>query len=750
MVTYACLAAALLAYLSWLLVRGPGQQSTLIDGWGVAAFEILASCLCLWRGLAGGRRRLMPLVLGGATLSWAVGDTILTVESLGGSPATPSLADVFYVGFYPLAYVGLALFVRREARGFIPATWLDGAIAGLGAAALAAAFAFKAVLASLGGDAAEVAINLAYPIGDVVLFALVVGGSAVMLGRFRPSWALVGLACAFNAVGDTFNLVNSSAGPSALGSFFDGIAWPTAILLISFSMWLDSGRAEPAAMPRAPDFILPSLGALASLVILCVGTQWQVGRVAVSLSAATLVTVGLRLALSVRQLRALTSERQRQALTDELTGLGNRRLLFRVLDAYFEDASAAPGGPRIAFLFVDLDRFKEVNDSFGHSAGDKLLRQLGPRLADTLRKNDVLVRLGGDELGVVLRDTDTSYASAVADRILGKLQEPFLIDHVSVRIGASIGIAFAPDDAQDSHSLLRTADLAMYRAKTGGSACFEVYHEETDEPANRLRLVDELRSAVEQGDLLLHYQPQVDVKTGDVVAVEALLRWSHPRLGMVPPLEFLPLAEEAGLMQPLTEWVLDHALQQCAAWRGDRPDLAVSVNVSATNLMDAGFADTVRALIARHRLAPSALILEITETTIIRDFARCKRVIALLRDIGVAVSIDDFGAGFTSLAYLASLAVNELKLDRTLISGLNDAPSGRDMAVVRGTIDLGHALGLRVVAEGIEDDASLAALARLGCDVGQGYFISRPVPAEDLSAWPGLSAATADAALRAS
>ncbi|HYL71745.1 MAG TPA: EAL domain-containing protein, partial [Candidatus Dormibacteraeota bacterium] len=202
---------------------------------------------------------------------------------------------------------------------------------------------------------------------------------------------------------------------------------------------------------------------------------------------------------------------------------------------------------------------------------------------------------------------------------------------------------------------------------------------------------------------------------------------------------------------PLTAWVLDRGLEQCSAWRADRSDLAVSVNVSATNLMDMGFVDLVRTLISRHRLAPSALILEITETTIVRDFARCKRVIAQLRDIGVAVSIDDFGAGFTSLAYLANLAVNELKLDRTLISGINNAAHGRDMAVVRGTIELGHALGLRVVAEGIEDDAALAALASIGCDVGQGYFISKPVPAEDLTSWPCLVAEPArSAALRAS
>jgi EAL domain-containing protein (putative c-di-GMP-specific phosphodiesterase class I) len=253
-------------------------------------------------------------------------------------------------------------------------------------------------------------------------------------------------------------------------------------------------------------------------------------------------------------------------------------------------------------------------------------------------------------------------------------------------------------------------------------------------------LAQELRAAVDERQFLVHYQPQVHLETGEVSTVEALVRWPHPRLGMVPPLDFLPLAEEAGLMGPLTELVLEAALTQCAAWRVVSPQLSVSVNVSATTLLAAGFIDLVRGHLHRHHLPASALVLEITETTVIREFERSKRVIADLQGLGLAVSIDDFGAGFTSLAYLGHLAVSEIKLDRAFITGLAAAERGRDL--VGATIDLGHALGLRVVAEGIEDQETLDLLTRLGCDLAQGYFIGRPVPASQLVLRPAFGPAS--------
>ncbi len=752
-VGFALLGALLATYLIALIVRPADADWPIVDGWMVVGFEFIAGGLCIARAFVPGRGRTLPLVLGAALISWATGDFFLTAESWnGGNPPSPSLADAFYLGFYPLAYVALVIMLRRGLTRMVPATWLDGAVAGLGASAVCASFAFNTILKSVGGPPLAVATNLAYPIGDLLLLTLAVGGTALLSGRRNTPWLVVAVACGLNAVGDTFNLFNSSAGSTAVGTVFNAIAWPTAILLMSASVWLRREDSDPFATPRAPGFLLPGLGATAGLSILLTGTIRHVGGIALGLAVATLVVVGLRLTLSVRRLRAITDERHRESVTDELTGLGNRRRLFQILNAYFEDQVwRRDPQRRLAFLFVDLDHFKEINDSFGHAAGDELLKQLGPRLRATLRASDILVRLGGDELGVVLLDTDPHYATTVAQRLMVKLEEPFVLDAVSVRISASIGIAFAPTDAADSAGLLRCADLAMYRAKFKETSSFEVYQSGIDDAGNRLRLVEELRDAVEGGGFVLHYQPQVDLHSGEVSAVEALLRWPHPRLGVVPPLDFLPLAEEAGLMRPLTAWVLDQALAQCARWRSAGRELAVSVNVSATNLLDAGFSDVVRELLTRHRVPPSALILEITETTIIGDFDRCKAVIGHLREIGLDVSIDDFGAGFTSLAYLGSLAVTELKLDRTFITGLATDERGRDLALIRATIELGHALGLRVVAEGVEEGATLDVLTHIGCDLAQGYFISRPMAASDLSLQPDLeSPAQSVGGLRAS
>ncbi len=737
-VLYGLLGLLLVSYLAWLIFRGPEQSSDLVDGWLVSAGEVVVGLLCLARAIGPRRGRAVPLLLGAGVLAWAIGDVLLTIESAGGATApTPSLADAFYLGFYPLVYVAVGVLVHKGAGRLSAASWLDGAVAGLGASAVAATFAFIGILQTVGGDGVAVATQLAYPIGDVLLLALIVGGTALLPGRRHGAWWLLAAACALNAVGDTFNLFESGAGHSKLGTVFNGIAWPTAILLISISVWLRPGRTNPLAVQRAGGFLLPGLGAVAGLTILFVGTMHSIDTLALGLAVATLATVGLRLALSVRRLRALTEERHRQAMTDELTGLGNRRQLFYLLDSFFADDADPRTVPRhLAFLFIDLDHFKEINDSFGHSAGDDVLRQLGPRLASSLRSTDILVRVGGDEFGVLIMDATPRYASSVAERLMARLEEPFVLDSVTVGISASIGIATAPTDASESAGLLRCADLAMYRAKLGVSP-FEIYQHAIDDSGNRLRLVEELRAAVDDGAFVLHYQPQLDLRTGEISAVEALVRWPHARLGLVPPLDFLPLAEEAGLMQPLTALIFEGALSQCARWRAHGSSLTVAVNVSTTNLADPGFVDSVRDALARHHLPASALIIEITETTIISDFGRCKLVIAQLRGLGVGVSIDDFGAGFTSLAYLGSLAVSELKLDRRFITDLAVNDGQRDLALVRATVELGHALGLRVVAEGIEDAVTLERLTSVGCDLAQGYFICRPMPATevDLSPW---------------
>lgn len=724
---YGLLGLLLIAYLLVLIAHPAARDSLLLNGWGSAAFELVVSVLALL-GARATTRPAMPLALGSGMAMWALGDFVLTLESRHGvTPVSPSKADVFYLMFFPLAYLAIGLMVRREQIRMVPALWFDGAIAGLGTAALCAAFAFRRIAEIAGGSASAVATNLAYPLGDVLLLALVVGGTVLLSGRRRTAWYLVATGCVLNASGDTFNLFHGAGAP-ALGSVVDAIAWPASLFLMSIAVWTPQAVGDPLAETAAPGFVLPGAGAAAALAVLLVGSFGDVTPNAVALAAGTLLVAGARLALTLQSLRTLTAERHQQAVTDELTGLGNRRRLDQVLCNLFGGEAATR--TESAFLFVDLDHFKEVNDSFGHAAGDQLLRQIGPRIQECLGERDLLLRIGGDEMAVILFESGETHAVEVAERVSEVVREPFVLDMVTVRIGASIGIARAGVHAQDPDELIRCADQAMYRAKDNGER-YAVYDPAIDREVDRLRLVDDLRSALRDGELELHYQPQIDLNTGAVVAVEALLRWPHPRLGFVPPLDFLPLAEEAGLMRPLTAFVLHEALGQTADWRSRGHNLTVSINVSATNVLDVDFVAVVEEQLRRHSVPATSLILEITETTLISDLEHCGQVIDRLRALGCTVSIDDFGAGFTSLVSLGKLAVGEVKLDRSFLTTIDRQPNSR--ALLESTINLAHALGLQVVAEGVEEEATLATLGSLGCDLAQGYFIAKPTAAADLT-----------------
>ena len=721
----------LLGFGASLLVRHAGQVWPVIDNQLVDAFEVIVALGCLARGLRRGEGRGTALALGAGLLAWALGDVAWTLES---SPGSPSVADGFYLVFYPLAYLAVVLNVRRHLGHRELSVWLDGVIAGLGAAAVCASFAFDTILHTIGGSATSVAVNLAYPIGDLILLALAM--CAVVMVPGRPARLLLFAAgCAVMAVGDTVYLVQSSAGTYEVGTLLN-LTWPAAIFLLSASVWLPTSvRSGATRFDRMPRFVVPGLAAVAGILILMVGNTQHVSRVALGLAMATLAAAGVRLAMSLRSLNTLTEERRHQAVTDELTGLGNRRYLLDELDRSFgtlDGAHRGQGRRRLALLLIDLDHFKEINDSFGHPTGDALLRQIGPRIGGAVRPGDVVARLGGDEFAVLLSGADAAAATEVAERITSALVAPITVDGASLHVGASIGIAVAPEHAADTAELLRCADVAMYRAK-GAHSSFDTYEAALDDGADRLRLMEELRVAMRSGELALHFQPQIDLRTGEVVAVEALLRWPHRRLGLVPPDQFLPLAEESGMISHLTEWVLEEAVAACAQWWRAGHQAAVSVNLLATDLLDTSLPDQVTEILARHGLPPRALVLEITETMVMADLTRARRVIKCLSDSGIVVSIDDFGTGFSSLAYLSDLAVGELKLDKMFISRLRVGETpGRDESIVRSVMNLGHALGLRVVAEGIERLDLIDFLVELGCDRGQGFGIEAPRPANQL------------------
>jgi diguanylate cyclase (GGDEF)-like protein len=431
-----------------------------------------------------------------------------------------------------------------------------------------------------------------------------------------------------------------------------------------------------------------------------------------------------------RRLRRQAADNEHQARHDGLTGLLNRGAFYERVHA----ATRSANGRQAAVMVIDLDRFKEVNDTLGHHAGDVLLRQAAERLAGSLRSADVLARLGGDEFALLLPDIESvDAARAAAARACEMLEEPFVLHGLTVHLEASIGISLHPAHGDDVETLMRRADVAMYTAKSG-AASFELYAAEQDNHSpDRLAMLGELRQALERDEFELHYQPKASLRTGRVEGVEALLRWRHPERGLVPPLDFIPLAEQTGVIKPLTAWVLDEALRQCSEWRDHGLDLGVAVNLSVRNLLDVELPSSIWELLRRHEVPPAKLELEITEGTIVADQVRALDVLSRLNDMGVGLSVDDFGTGYSSLSYLKDLPVRELKIDRRFIN--NMAEDGDDAFIVRSTIDLGRNLGLEVVAEGVETEAVWDQLALLGCDIAQGYYLSRPVPAAELTQW---------------
>jgi diguanylate cyclase (GGDEF)-like protein len=423
---------------------------------------------------------------------------------------------------------------------------------------------------------------------------------------------------------------------------------------------------------------------------------------------------------------------EHQALHDALTGLPNRVLFHDRVRQAIE--SARRHGSSTAVMVMDLDHFKEINDTLGHYHGDRLLQLVGERLSSLLRGEDTVARMGGDEFAVLLPSVGgQAYAVEVATKILQALGTSFEIDGLTLEVGGSIGIACFPDHGEDGEALLQRADIAMYVAKADHSGA-QLYETEQDRHSvQRLALAGELRRAIEHDELVLHYQPKIDVATGRVVGAEALCRWQHPSLGLIMPDEFVPMAEHTGLITPLTKTVLNLALQQVARWRSQGQRMSVAVNLSARSFLDSQLLDDIPELLAVWRVDPSLLELEITESMIVGDPERSRGVLEKLNNLGITLAIDDFGTGYSSLAYLKQLPVDEIKIDKSFV--LQMSHNHNDETIVRSIIDLAHNLDLRAVAEGVEDQNILNRLTELGCDVAQGYHVSRPLSSDKFEQW---------------
>jgi diguanylate cyclase (GGDEF)-like protein/PAS domain S-box-containing protein len=517
-----------------------------------------------------------------------------------------------------------------------------------------------------------------------------------------------------------------------------------AVALLGMASASIVGRTD-AELGRPPEIVAPLLDGLRRVLDskqmrevdyateVDGATGWWHVRMVPHLTADGTVTGVITATRDLTELKAAQSVLARQALHDPLTGLVNRLALIDRLNHALAHLQRSSG--RIALLFIDLDNFKLINDARGHDVGDRLLIEMASRLTRATRRADTVARLGGDEFVVLLDHLAAGDdAHARAARVLRSLSKPFVHRGVRLTLTASIGVVVTDDPRANAGKLLRDADLAMYRAKEKGRDRIEVFHPVLRDHANqRHRLALELRQAVEKRQFFLVYQPFYSLRSNSLVGVEALVRWQHPKRGVVPPGEFISLAEELGLINALGTWVLDEACRQLSQWALPDPceaEFVMAVNVSAHQLVTPNFVDVVTTAIANHRISPSQLCLEITETGMIEELDRCRETLDALAATGARLALDDFGTGYSSLAHLQTFRVNTLKIDRSFVGRLGEG--GSDGAIVAGVIAMAHALGMDVVAEGVETEEQLRKVMDMGCDKAQGYFFARPLSSDKI------------------
>ncbi|MEA2405896.1 MAG: hypothetical protein QOE69_15 [Thermoleophilaceae bacterium] len=694
------------------------------------AIPALAAALCFARARLFAPDRGAWLAMSVGLGLWALAELYWVVFFSDPSDIPyPSPADALWLAFYLTSYVALMALIRARVRSFQASMWLDGLIAALGAAGLVAALVFKPALTQTHASGAALATNLAYPIGDLLLIAMVFGMFALSGWRAERAWLVLAAGLLASAVGDSIFVYQSAMGTYQEGTLLD-VSWALSASLVAMAAW-QRERTEKVELQGWPGVVVSSLFTLSSVGVLIYGNVADVPVATLALCGSAAVCAVLRTALAFRDVRSLADSR-RSALTDDLTGLPNRRAFYERLRAAVQDLDDSDVG--LAVMIVDLARFKELNDALGHHAGDLVLQRFGPRMRRVLRATDTLARLDGDEFGVLVEGgADRRVLAKVVDRLTSALAAPLELDGLDIRVDATIGVALAPAHGSDVDTLVQRADVAMYEARKSG-ATYAVYaHERDEHSSDRLALMSELSAAITAGQLVLHYQPKADLRTGEIVGVEALVRWQHPTRGLLPPADFIQMAEQTGLMGSLTMRVMDMALRQACEWRHSGWDVGMAVNLSASNLDDPELGRKVERLLTRWNVPPSSLQLEITEDVMMADVERADEVTRGLRELGVELALDDFGTGYSSLAYLRHLPVDELKLDRSFVTDVNSEEKAAQ--IVGSVVLLARELGLRVVAEGVETESTWNALTALGCDIAQGYFLAHPLPADELETW---------------
>ncbi|GAA3474329.1 cyclic Di-GMP phosphodiesterase RmdB [Nonomuraea roseola] len=653
-----------------------------------------------------------------------------------GTPLWAFLAGVSVIGFTALivAELRLDLFELAElARA--PLFWVLAVLVVLGELRPVMVSSATAVGGTYPATMFTFAVLLHYGLAVAVLMqvvGIVVNGVVTRKAWHRVSFNVAQATLAFTAAAvvlGLFGIVPSPSspwvpsGPTLTAVALSGLAYFAArAMLVCGAVALHERRSLSRVLratvgPQA--LVYTALLGLAPLVVVVMEDSPGL----VPLFVAPLAAVYFTATLSMR--------RDHQAMHDELTGLPNRKMLIVSTE---EALAEARHDERVGLFLIDLDRFKEVNDTMGHPVGDRLLQMVAHRLTHSVRPGDVVARLGGDEFAVLLPSIRDSHAAReVAARLRAALTEPVRLEGMTFDMDGSVGIALFPDHAPDFELLLQRADVAMYLAKEGRTGV-ELYQQDKDRNSpERLGLLGDLRRAVDNRELRLHYQPKVDLATGEVRGMEALLRWRHPVRGPIPPDDFIPLAEQSYLMRQLTEYVIDAVMEQAARWWHTGLQVQISVNVSARDLLDSALPDQLEAGLSRFRLPPEAIQLEVTERILMGDQAYTHETIKALAALGVPLALDDFGTGYSSFIRLQRLAASEVKIDASFVQRLSSSED--DERIVRSIVDLVRSLGLRSVAEGVETEEVALKLTGMGCDMGQGWLFGRPMAPADATVW---------------
>ncbi len=703
---------------------------------------------------------VVPLLIACSILSYAIGQVIWTLNEnvLRMAVLFPSWADAGYLAAFPLALLAI-LFLPRQRRSPTSRTRItfDAVIAMIGVVTFSWYFVLGPSI--MNGDASMLGrlVGAIYPLSTLVLiFCLILLTVRNNQRAMRPITYLLFLAFAVLTITNTIYNFQQLHNNYTTGGLLD-LGWPLGYLLLGLAaraIYLlpqatvqakDNKRTAEQNTPwqiLIPYAWVPTLGILLFFI-------WRrgdhstlvIGVIAGAVALLSLVLV--RQVVAVRELHALyvnndalataNMQLEIQATHDALTGLPNRSFLQKRLEQ--EAQIARESNIPAALLLLDLDRFKEVNDTLGHTVGDLLLQKIGFRLQSHLRPTDLIARLGGDEFAIVLPATDADGAIHAARTLIGALDMPILVDGHAFSIGGSIGIALTPEHGFNVTTLLRCADVAMYVAKRSQSGHAEYSPKIDQHSPYKLALMSELRQAIADDRLLIHYQPKVSFSLGRMVGVEALVRWPHPVHGLIQPEDFIPLAERTGLIGPLTRWVLERAVRQCRDWEQGGLHMNIAVNLSTHTLYDPKLLSTVTNLLKAYEVAPSQLTLEITESMLMEEPERAQVVLADLRTLGVSIAIDDFGTGYSSLAYLKRLPIDEVKIDKAFVHGLGVDADPADAAIVQAVVAMARPLQCEVVAEGVESTEAWTFLHELGCDLAQGYYCSRPLPAAELEQW---------------